>query len=204
MVAKPAPALLDVGTLRHEIQKEYREVAAHPDKGFHFHTGRELAKIVQYREEWLSTVPEDVLASFAGTGNPFSMGEMKPGENVVDLGCGAGIDSFIAASQVGPTGAVVGIDMTPEMLAKGQAAAVKAKLPQLAFKAGYLEEIPVPAGWADVVISNGVVNLCPDKAAAFREIYRVLKPGGRIQIGDILVSKPVSESGKRKIELWTG
>ncbi len=204
MVAKPVPVELDVGTLRHEIQKEYREVAAHPDKGFHFHTGRALAKIVQYREEWLAAVPEEVLASFAGTGNPFSMGEMKPGEQVVDLGCGAGIDSFIAASQVGPTGAVFAIDMTPEMLEKGREAAAKAKLPQLVFKQGYLEEIPLPDGWADVVISNGVVNLCPDKEAAFREIFRVLKPGGRIQIGDILVSKAVPASAKLKIDLWTG
>jgi arsenite methyltransferase len=204
MVEKLVPVELDVGTLRHEIQKEYREVAAHPDKGFHFHTGRALAKIVQYREEWLAAVPEEVLASFAGTGNPFSMGEMKPGEKVVDLGCGAGIDSFIAASQVGPTGAVLGMDMTPEMLAKGRAAAAKARLPQLEFRQGYLEQIPLPDGWADVVISNGVVNLCPDKEAAFREIYRVLKPGGRIQIGDILVSKPVSASAKLKIDLWTG
>jgi SAM-dependent methyltransferase len=204
MVAKPIPADLDVGTLRHEIQKEYREVAAHPDKGFHFHTGRALAKIVHYREEWLAKVPEEVLASFAGTGNPFSMGEMKPGEKVVDLGCGAGIDSFIAASQVGPAGAVFGIDMTPEMLDKARKAAAQAKLSQLEFRQGYLEEVPLPDHWADVVISNGVVNLCPDKAGAFREIHRVLKPGGRIQIGDILVSKPVSESAKKKIDLWTG
>jgi len=204
MVANPIPADLDVGTLRHEIQKEYREVAAHPDKGFHFHTGRALAKIVHYREEWLAKVPEEVLASFAGTGNPFSMGEMKPGEKVVDLGCGAGIDSFIAASQVGPAGAVFGIDMTPEMLDKARNAAAQAKLSQLEFRQGYLEEVPLPDDWADVVISNGVVNLCPDKAGAFREIHRVLKPGGRIQIGDILVSKPVSESAKKKIDLWTG
>src|SRR5574341_1539919 len=203
MVAKPEPVELDVATLREEIRKEYREVAAHPDKGFHFHTGRNLAKIVEYREEWLSAVPEDVLASFAGTGNPFSMGEMKPGDKVVDLGCGAGIDSFIAARQVGPTGAVVAIDMTPEMLDKGKQAAAKAGLRQLEFKLGYLEQIPLPDQWADVVISNGVVNLCPDKAAAFQEIHRVLKPGGRIQIGDILVSRAVSESAKKKIDLWT-
>lgn len=204
MVAKPDLVDVDVEKLRNEIQKEYCEVAAHPDKGFHFHTGRALAKIVQYREEWLSAVPEEVLASFAGTGNPFSMGEMKPGEKVVDLGCGAGIDSFIAASQVGPTGAVLGIDMTPEMLEKATKAAAKAKIRQLEFRRGYLEEIPLPDGWADAVISNGVVNLCPDKDAAFREIHRVLKPGGRIQIGDILVSKPVSAKAKQKIDLWTG
>jgi SAM-dependent methyltransferase len=204
LVANPEAADLDVAVLREEIRKEYREVAAHPDKGFHFHTGRTLAKIVEYREQWLSVVPEAVLASFAGTGNPFSMGEMKPGEKVVDLGCGAGIDSFIAAHQVGPTGAVVAIDMTPEMLEKGKQAAAGAGLRQLEFKLGYLEQIPLPDHWADVVISNGVVNLCPDKAAAFKEIHRVLKPGGRIQIGDILVSKPVSASAKKKIDLWTG
>jgi SAM-dependent methyltransferase len=204
MVAKPEPVELDVAILREEIRKEYREVAAHPDKGFHFHTGRNLAKIVEYREEWLSAVPEDVLASFAGTGNPFSMGEMKAGEKVVDLGCGAGIDSFIAASQVGPTGSVVAIDMTPEMLDKGKRAAAQAGLRQLEFKLGYLEQIPLPDQWADVVISNGVVNLCPDKSVAFQEIHRVLKPGGRIQIGDILVGRPVSAAGKKKIELWTG
>jgi len=132
------------------------------------------------------------------------MGELKPGEQVVDLGCGAGIDSFIAASQVGSGGKVVGIDMTPEMLAKARSAAAMANLSQLDFKQAYLEEIPLPDGWADVVISNGVVNLCPDKPSAFREMRRVLKPGGRLQIGDILVSKAVSASAKKKIDLWTG
>ena len=204
MVATPVPLELDVETLRHEIQKEYREVADHPDQGFHFHTGRALAKIVHYREEWLAAVPEEVLASFAGTGNPISMGEMKPGEKVVDPSCGAGIDSFIAASQVGPTGAVFGIDMTPEMMEKARWGAAKDKLPQLVFKQGHLEEIPLPDHWANVVISNGVVNLSPDKVAAFREIYRVLKPGGRIQIADILVTKAVSAAAKNKIDLWTG
>jgi arsenite methyltransferase len=194
----------DRNELRREIRKEYREVAEHPDRGFHFHTGRALARIVEYRDEWLEGIPESVVASFAGTGNPFSIKTLAPGERVVDLGCGAGIDSFIAARQVGPEGAVVGIDMTPEMLERARAALAVTGIEQLEFKEGYLEEIPVEDGWADVVISNGVVNLSPDKREVFGEIHRVLKPGGRIQIADILVSRPVSDAAKQKIDLWTG
>jgi arsenite methyltransferase len=194
----------DRNELRREIRKEYREVAEHPDRGFHFHTGRALARIVEYRDEWLEGIPESVVASFAGTGNPFSIKTLAPGERVVDLGCGAGIDSFIAARQVGPEGAVVGIDMTPEMLERARAALAVTGIEQLEFKEGYLEEIPVEDGWADVVISNGVVNLSPDKGEVFGEIHRVLKPGGRIQIADILVSRPVSDAAKQKIDLWTG
>ena len=131
-------------------------------------------------------------------------GPAGPGQRVVDLGCGAGMDSFIAAHQVGREGAVVGIDMTEEMLAKGEAVRVAAEVPQLRFQQGYLEKLPVEDDWADVVISNGVVNLCPDKLRAFREMHRVLKPGGRLQIGDILVHKPVPDSAREKIDLWTG
>ena len=204
MSAMTVPEGLDVDYLREEIKKEYKEVAANPEKGFHFHTGRHLAEIVQYQARWLDRVPEEVLASFAGTGNPFSMGEMPEGGRVVDLGCGAGIDTFIAAHQVGRNGQALGVDMTEEMLAKGRKANAAADLPQLEFKLGYLEALPVEDGWADVVISNGVVNLCPDKLGAFREIHRILKPGGRIQIGDIMVHKPVSEKAKQNIDLWTG
>jgi SAM-dependent methyltransferase len=199
-----APKGLDQAVLREAIRGEYREVAEHPDKGFHFHTGRTLAGITGYTEELLACVPEQALACFAGTGNPFAMGSLQPGERAVDLGCGAGMDSFIAARQVGTGGAVVGIDMTEEMLAKAEAARTAADLPQLRFRQGYLEELPVEDDWADVVISNGVVNLCPDKLRAFREMHRVLKPGGRLQIGDILVHKPVSDSARQKIDLWTG
>ena len=199
-----APQGLDQEHLREEIKKEYRVVAANPEQDFHFHTGRKLAKIVEYQEEWLSHVPEAVLASFAGTGCPFRMGELTPGERVADLGCGAGIDSFIAAHQVGPQGRVIGIDMTEEMLAKANEAREQAGLAQLEFRQGIFEELPIEDGWADVVISNGSVNLCPDKMQAFREIFRILKPGGRIQIADIMVSKPVSESAKQNIDLWTG
>jgi len=132
------------------------------------------------------------------------MGMLRPGERVVDLGCGAGIDSLIAAAQVGPSGSVIGVDMTPEMLQEARSAGEEADLPHVAFRRGYLEELPVEDGWADVVISNGVINLCPDKPGVFREIHRVLRPGGRMQIGDIAVERPVSEASKRKIDLWTG
>jgi SAM-dependent methyltransferase len=195
---------LDREVLRQEIRNEYREVARDPDRGFHFHTGRTLARLVEYRDEWLEGVPEPVISRFAGTGNPFSVRLLEPGERVVDLGCGAGIDSFIAAQLVGPEGAVVGIDMTPEMLDTARAAKADTGIEQLDFRQGYLEQLPVEDGWADVVISNGVINLCPDKGATFREIHRVLKPGGRLQIADILVSRPVSNAAKQRIDLWTG
>jgi len=198
------PQGLDVDHLREEIRREYREVAQHPEKGFHFHTGRKLAGILEYEEAWLQAVPEDVLASLAGTGCPFRMGVLRPGERVVDLGCGAGTDSFIAAAQVGAGGRVVGVDMTAEMLNKARAAAEPMTLPQLEFRHGLLEQLPVEDGWADVVISNGVVNLCPDKALAFGEMHRILKPGGRLQIADILVHKPVGDKARQNIDLWTG
>ena len=196
---------LDVNTLRGAIQEEYDEVAANPQKGFHFHTGRPLARMVEYLDEWLEGIPESCIESFAGTGNPFSLGELRPGERVVDVGCGAGIDSLIAAKKVAPDGQVVGVDMTPSMLKKARRAAEEAGLANVAeFREGYGEALPVPDGWADVVISNGVLNLMPDKAAALEEMSRVLKPGGRLQIGDILVQKAVPEEAKRNIDLWTG
>jgi SAM-dependent methyltransferase len=199
----PVPDV-DLDELRDAIRGEYCEVARTPRRGFHFHTGRELASICEYRDEWLDGVPENAIERFAGTGNPFSIAPLQPGERVVDLGCGAGIDSFIAARQVGSGGAVVGIDMTPEMLEQARRAGDEMGLSHLEFRQGYLEEIPVDDGWADVVISNGVANLAPDKAGIYREMHRVLKPGGRLQIADILVDKPVSAEAKRKIDLWTG
>ncbi len=195
---------LDVGTLREAIREEYAEVANYPTKGFHFHTGRPLARILEYRDEWLEGIPESSIESFAGTGNPFSLGELSPGERVVDVGCGAGMDSLIAGKMVGPEGHVIGVDMTPLMLEKARAAAEEGELGNVEFHQSYAEELPVPDGWADVVISNGVLNLMPDKAAVLEEMVRVLKPDGRLQIGDILVQKAVPESAKRKIDLWTG
>ena len=195
---------LDVDTLRRAIREEYAEVAANPEKGFHFHTGRPLARMLEYADEWLEGLPESSIESFAGTGNPFSLGELRPGERVVDAGCGAGIDSLIAAKKVGPDGRVIGVDMTQSMLEKARQGAKEAGLKNVEFREGYAEELPIVDGWADVVISNGVLNLMPDKSAALEEMSRVLKPNGRLQIGDILVQKAVPESAKRKIDLWTG
>jgi len=195
---------LNLDQLRHAIQEEYAAVALDPDRGFHFHTGRRLARLVGYADEWLEGIPEKSIESFAGTGNPFSLGKILLGERVVDVGCGAGIDSLIAAKMVRPNGQVIGVDMTPAMLDKARSAAVEAGMGNVEFRHGYAESLPVPDGWADIVISNGVLNLMPDKSAALREMVRVLKPTGRLQIGDILVQKPVPESAKRKIDLWTG
>jgi SAM-dependent methyltransferase len=195
---------LDVGQLRMAIQEEYAAVALHPEQGFHFHTGSRLAALLGYRDEWLAGVPEASIESFAGTGNPFSLGDLKPGDRVVDVGNGAGIDSLIAARMVAPDGRVIGVDMTPAMLAKARASAAEAGLPNVEFREGFGEALPVDDGWADVVISNGVLNLIPDKPAALTAMARVLKPGGRLQIGDILVQKEVPQAAKEDISLWTG
>lgn len=195
---------LDVEQLRTAIRAEYEEVAHEPDRGFHFHTGRPLADILGYDDEWLEGIPESAIESFAGTGNPFSLGEIRSGEHVVDIGCGAGIDSLIAAKMVATDGQVIGVDMTPAMLKKARNAADEAGLDNVEFRHGYGEDLPVPDEWADVVISNGVLNLMPDKPAGLREMARVLKPDGRLQIGDILVQKEVPEEAKQNIDLWTG
>jgi len=195
---------LNVDELRKAIQEEYSEVALHPEQGFHFHTGRRLANMLGYSDAWLEGIPESSINSFAGTGNPFSLGVLHAGEQVVDVGCGAGIDSLIAAKMVGERGQVIGIDMTPAMLEKARSAAQEAALTNVEFRQGYGEALPVLDGWADVVISNGVLNLMPDKMAGLKEMARVLKPSGRLQIGDILVQKAVPESAKRQIDLWTG
>lgn len=203
----PAAAVIDIDTdeVRDAIRAEYSEVAASPHKGFHFHTGRTLAAIVGYRDEWLDGIPESSIDSFAGTGNPFAMGELQPGERVVDVGSGAGIDSLIAGKMVGPEGAVIGVDMTPEMLAKATAAAGEAGMGEhVTFVDGYMEKLPAEDGWADVVISNGVFNLSPTKPQVLREMFRVLRPGGRLQLADIMVEKEVSTAAKQKIDLWTG
>ena len=195
---------LDTANLRKAIQDEYREVAEHPNKGFHFHTGRRLTQIVGYKDEWLAGVSERAIETFAGTGNPFSMGELRQGERVVDVGSGGGIDSLVAARMVGPTGQVVGVDMTPAMLERARAAAEDSGVENVEFREAYMEELPVPDGWADVVISNGVLNLSPEKRKTLGEMFRVLRPGGRLQIADILVSRAVPDAAKRKIDLWTG
>ena len=198
------PVDVDAETLRSAIKDEYKEVAEHPGKGFHFHTGRRLTRIVGYQDEWFEGVSELAVESFAGTGNPFAMGELAAGENVVDVGSGGGIDSLIAARMVGPAGQVVGVDMTPAMLEKARAAAADSGVDNLEFREAYMEELPVADGWADVVISNGVLNLTPDKQKTLGEMFRVLRSGGRLQIGDIMVSREVPEGAKKNIGLWTG
>jgi SAM-dependent methyltransferase len=203
-VSAPTPPQLDRNARRGAIQDEYALVARNPRRVFHFHTWRPLAALLGYADEWLEGVPESSIESFAGTGNPFSIGLLQPGERVVDVGAGAGIDTVIAARMVGPEGHVVGIDMTPAMLEKARTAAAETSLTNVEFREGYGEALPVEDGWADVVISNGVLNLMPDKRKALREMARVLKPAGRLQIGDILVDKEVPASAKEKIELWTG
>ena len=195
---------LDVESLRQAIRDEYGVVATDPSHGFHFHTGRRLTGILGYEDAWLDGIPESTIESFAGTGNPFSMGLLSAGEQVVDVGCGAGIDSLIAARMVGPSGTVVGIDMTPAMVDKARANAAAAGFTNTRFHQGLAESLPVEDGWADVVISTGVLNLFPDKFSALREMARALKPGGRLQIGDILVEKDVGAKGKRNIDLWKG
>ncbi len=195
---------LNMDELRASIRGEYSAVAKDPGRGFHFHTGRKLAKILGYRDEWIDALPIGAVESMAGTGNPFSLGELKPGENVVDCGSGAGTDSLIAARMVGPTGHVIGVDMTPEMLAKARQGANQAGLTNVEFREGYLEALPALDDWADVVISNGVLNLVPNKDAALAEMYRVLKVGGRLQIADIALQKPVPEDAQSDVTLWTG
>ena len=195
---------VDIEALRSAIIEEYQAVAKDPHQGFHFHTGRTLIQLVGYEPEWLEGIPESSIEAFAGTGNPFSLGAILTGDNVVDVGSGAGIDSLIAAKLVSPNGRVIGVDMTAEMRERARTAAEEANLTNVEFHDGYAETLPVPDEWADVVISNGVLNLVPDKRAALSEMHRVLKPGGRLQIGDIMVDKPVPEEAKENIDLWTG
>ena len=195
---------LDVQALRTAVQEEYAAVASDPAREFHFHTGRPLAHLLGYDVAWLEGIPEPTIASFAGTGNPFRLGALPRGARVVDVGCGAGLDSLIAARMVGPSGQVIGIDMTPAMLARARRSAAESAASNVEFREGLAESLPIDDDWADTIISNGVLNLCPDKLAALREMARVLAPGGRLQIGDILVEKSVGEKAKRDIDLWKG
>ncbi len=195
---------VDPVALREEVKSKYRDVARNPNGEHHFHTGRPLARRLGYDPALVDSMPDAAVESFAGVANPFSLRALDPGEKVVDAGSGGGFDCFVAAHQVGPQGKVVGIDMLPEMLEKSRAAAKLMGLKQVEFREGILEQIPVQDGWADVVISNGVINLCADKKQAFSELWRVLRPGGRLQFGDIANGKPVPADALRDIDLWTG
>jgi arsenite methyltransferase len=194
---------VDALALRDEVKAKYRDVAVNPHGTFHFHTGRPLARRLGYDEMLVARMPESAIEAFAGVGNPFSQGALSTGERVVDLGSGGGFDCFVAAEQVGAEGQVVGVDMTDEMLQRSRAAASAMGLGNVEFRQGVLEDLPVETGWADVVISNGVINLCADKRRVFSEIMRVLKPGGRLQFADIATGKVVPEAATRNIDLWT-
>lgn len=195
--------MVDVGTLREQVKQKYREVAANPRGSFHFHIGRPLAARLVYDESLTASFPDSAVESFAGVANPFSLRSLSEGERVVDLGSGGGFDCFVAASQVGPKGVVIGVDMTQEMLVKARKTAEELGLRNVEFREGLIEDLPVDDGWADVVISNGVINLCADKRRIFSEIQRVLRPGGRLQFADIANGKPVPEAAIRNIDLWT-
>ena len=194
---------VDAAALREEVKKKYREVAVEPHGDYHFHSGRPLAKRLSYDDHVVAALPDAAVESFAGVGNPFSLRDLEPGERVVDIGSGGGFDCFIAAGKVGGEGEVVGIDMTEEMLAKSRATARSMGQTNVEFRMGLLEDMPVEDGWADVVISNGVINLCADKQQVFSEIRRILRPGGYLQLADIANGQPVPEEAVANIDLWT-
>jgi SAM-dependent methyltransferase len=194
---------VDSAALREEVKTKYREVATEPNRQYHFHTGRPLARLLGYDSAVVDSLPDAAVESFAGVANPFVLRSLDAGEKVLDVGSGAGFDCFIASAQVGDEGRIVGVDMLPEMLEKSNNTATLMGLKNIEFREGLLEELPVDDGWADVVMSNGVFNLCADKKRAFTEVWRVLRPGGRLQFGDIANGKPIPESAIRDIDLWT-
>ena len=196
--------LPDVEVLRSQVREKYRQVAVAPTDRFHFHTGRPLAARLGYHPAAVERLPDRAVESFAGVANPFSLRPLQAGERVVDVGSGAGFDALIAAEQVGGSGRVVGVDMTAEMLDKSRQTAAELGLDHVAFREGLAEALPVEDGWADVVISNGVINLCVDKRAVLDEIHRVLRPGGVLQFADIANGRPVPPEAMRDVDLWTG
>lgn len=198
------PEQLNVDELRDEIRDKYAAVVMTPDAEFHFHTGRPLTRRLGYEQAPIDGLPDVAVESFAGVANPFEQRDIQPGENVVDLGSGAGLDSFLAAMASGADGRVIGIDMTTDMIDKSTTTAKQMGCDNVEFREGYLEELPIEDEWADVVIANGVINLCPDKVQAFAEAFRVLRPGGVLQFADIASTVEIPEAAKREIDLWTG
>lgn len=193
---------VDVEHLRGEVAEKYAEVAERPDAEHHFHTGRRALDHLGYPRELVEGLPEQAAEAFSGVANLYHWDQPEPGERVVDVGSGAGTDALIAARAVGPDGAVVGVDMNEPMLERARRAADAAGLENAEFRQGLAEELPVEDGWADRVISNGVLNLVPDKPAAYGEIYRVLRPGGRLRVSDICVEEEVPEGAKADVDLW--
>jgi arsenite methyltransferase len=200
----PEMISVDPEALRADVREKYRDVALHPDGEFHFHTGRPLAALLGYPPEVVDALPDRAVESFAGVGNPFSLRPLQAGERLVDFGSGGGFDCFVAAQAVGADGQVIGVDMTPEMLEKARGTAEEMGLTNVEFREGLLEHLPVEDGWADVVISNGVINLCAEKASVFAEALRILRPGGTLQFADIANGKPLPEAAVCEIDLWTG
>ena len=198
-------APIDVGVLRDEITKTYTEVSTEPERDFIFPTGRAWAEELDYPRPELSHVPDATVESFAGVANPWSLGRIEPGSVVLDLGCGAGTDLLIAAQMAGDAGRVVGVDMTAPMLARARASAREMGVDdRVELHESLIESLPVDDASVDVVISNGVIDLVPDKDAVFAEIDRVLKPGGRLQLADVVIHEEVSEDARKRIDLWTG
>ena len=195
---------VDVDLLRSEIEKTYTDVSTDPTKDFLFPTGRAWAEDLGYPGPELSRVPEATVESFAGVANPFVLGRIEQGADVLDLGCGAGTDLLIAAQMVGPAGSVTGVDMTASMLERARASAAEMGIPKVALHQTLIESLPLDDESVDVVISNGVIDLVPDKDVVFAEIDRVLRPGGRMQIADVVIHTEVSEDARDRIDLWTG
>jgi len=204
-MAIACPLDLDTRKLRDEIQSIYSQVARGPSGDFHFHRGPAYAaSLLGYDAALLATLPEQSTASFAGVANPHRMGPLPEGAVVVDIGCGAGMDLLLAARSVGPRGRAIGIDMTEAMAEKARGAARAAGFDNVEVRLGDAMSLPLEAASADVVISNGVLNLTPDKSVAYGEVFRVLRPGGRFLYGDIVVASELSEKARRDVELWTG
>jgi SAM-dependent methyltransferase len=195
---------VDVDVLRREIQHTYTEVSTDQDQRFIFPTGRAWAEELDYPQPELARVPDATVESFAGVANPFSLGRIEPGEVVLDLGCGAGTDLLIAAQMTGPEGHVIGVDMTAAMLERARASARTMDLTNVEVHESLIESLPLDDDSVDVVLSNGVIDLVPDKDAVFAEIDRVLRPGGRLQVADVIIHTEVSEDARKRIDLWTG
>jgi arsenite methyltransferase len=197
-------APVDVDVLRSEIRKTYTDVSIEQQKDFIFPTGRAWAQTLDYPEPELSRVPDATVESFAGVANHWLLGRPQHGDVVLDLGCGAGTDLLIAAQMTGSTGRAIGVDMTPAMLRRAERSAGEMGLENVELHASLVEALPVEDASVDVVISNGVIDLVPDKDAVFDEIDRVLRPGGRLQLADVVIHTAVSEDARARIDLWTG
>lgn len=195
---------VDVDVLRSEIRKTYTEVSTDQHQEFIFPTGRAWAHELDYPEPELSRVPDATVESFAGVANHWLLGRIEPGHIVLDLGCGAGTDLLIAAQMTGPDGRAIGVDMTTAMLERARASAAELGLGNVELHESLIEKLPLADASVDVVISNGVIDLVPDKEAVFDEIDRVLRPGGRLQFADVVIHHEVSEDARKRIDLWTG